>query len=376
MTLGFNHFIAPKPTAIMVQSQSVANALSIMASLPREGGDERHIGINEWVDRVRLSLSDDQLYNVTLVMWGVGIDGLLNAIDNPEANDNFELFMDALEQVSAETLRDTCLYWMVNSAHWTVFVESPPYESVSNEELLQDRERFIAYLEQKIAKDNLQQYFEAIADLYFDPRRLKQLTLSVLHNLWEAYFKPEWMRHQQEITRVVEAFSQVDTSGMTSFDALQIITGRDLRPVFRADVLPTFERIICIPSKHNGPYVMWFGNETTLYVVFTARMPSGVLLTGQNVPDLNVLIQRFKALSDDNRIQVLLAIRDQKELSTQDIIEQFDLNKSAVSRYLGQLFANGFIQERRDTDGKTKYYSINYTVVDTFLQSIAQVLNP
>lgn len=64
------------------------------------------------------------------------------------------------------------------------------------------------------------------------------------------------------------------------------------------------------------------------------------------------------------------------ELSTQDIIERFDLNKSAASRYLGQLFANGFIQERRDTNGKTKFYSIKDDVIDEFLQSIAKLLKP
>jgi len=374
MTLGFNHYIAPKPTTVLVQSQSVANALSIMASLPREGGDERHIGINEWVDRVRLSLTDEKLYRVALVMWGVGIEGLLNVIENPDAHDNFELFLDELEHVPAETLRDSCLYWMVNSVHWSVFVEAPSFSVVSIDDLLADRKQFIAHLHQKIAKDNLQQYFEAIADLYFAPSQLKQLTISVLQDLWQDHFKAEWARHQHEIAQVVEAFLLVDTSSMAAFDALQVITGRDLRPVFRADILPTFERIICVPSKHNGPYVMWFGNQSTLYIIFTARMPSGALLVGQSEPDLNVLIQRFKALSDDNRMQVLLAIRDQGELSTQDIIEQFDLNKSAVSRYLGQLFANGFIQERRDTDGKTKYYSINNDMVDSFLQSIAHIL--
>jgi len=50
---------------------------------------------------------------------------------------------------------------------------------------------------------------------------------------------------------------------------------------------------------------MWFGDDMTLYVVFTAQMPSGVLLAGQREPDLMVMIQRFKALSDENRMQVL-----------------------------------------------------------------------
>lgn len=374
MTLRPHYVIAPKPTQVAVASQSVANILSIMTSLPREGGDERHIGVNEWVDRVRLSRSDEQIHQVTQVMWGVGIEGILNAVPDRQARDDFELFLEHLEQVPANKLRDTCLHWLLHSVHRKVFLDGDAFTPTTLQKLLNSREQFISYLTENASKKLIQDNFESIADLYFDPPYLKELTLSVLSDLWHTHFKAELARHQAEIDRVVEAFAQVDLSGMTTFEAMQVITGRDLRPVFRADALAQFEQILFVPSKHNGPYIMWFGDKTTLYIIFTARMPASSIIAGGQEPDLNVLIQRFKALSDDNRMQVLLAIREQEELSTQDIIEQFDLNKSAASRYLGQLLANGFITERRDSDGKTKYYSLNTDVVDAFLQSIARVL--
>lgn len=374
MTLGLNYVIAPKPTQIVVRSQSAANILAIMGGLPRSGGDERHIGINEWVDRVRLALSEDQLHQVTLVTWGLGVEGLLNCVPDVEARESFDTYLAHLDALPAENMRDTCLYWMLHSAHRAVYIDAEPINHPSIDTLLSNREQLIHYLQELTLKEPIYANLEAITDLYFDPDSLKSLTVSVLRNLWQSHFKAEWARHQPEIDRVVDAFAHIDVSGMATFEAIQVITGRDLRGVFRADRLSRFEQLIFVPSKHNGPYVMWFGDNTRLYIVFTARMPSTALLSERDTADLNVLIQRFKALSDDNRMQVLLAIREQGELSTQDIIEQFDLNKSAASRYLGQLLANGFITERRDTDGKTKYYSINPDVIDTFLQAIAQLL--
>ncbi|GEM_PF-880805 len=375
MTFGLNHIIAPQPVGISVQSKTVADVLATIGLLPRQGGDERHIGINEWVDRVRLSLSEDLLYNTTLVIWGLGIEGLLNAVDDPTVFDDFSAYLQKLSNVNPEKFRDTCLHWFINSAYRRVLTEATPFETVDMSDLLEDRAFFIDYVHRNVKKNYLEDATVAMVDLYLNPQQTHQLALQVLTDLWETYFCDEWTRHQRDIQRVEEAFKHVDTTNVPTFEAIQMITGRDLRPVFRPTELSQFEQLIFVPSTHNGPYVVWFGNDTTLYVIFTARMPAEVHTTDKiDKPDINVLIQRFKALSDDNRVTVLLAIREHGELSTQDIIEQFDLNKSAASRYLGQLLANGFILERRDTDGKTKFYSINDDVIDEFLQSIAHLL--
>ncbi len=368
MTLPYT--LAPEPPQLVVQTQPVAHALAIMSALPR-GGDDRHIGVDEWVDRVRLTLTDQQLAAVTLVMWGLGVEGLLNAVD---PSDDFSTFYQSLADLSPGQLRDSCLYWLVHSTHRAVFSEAEINHEIPFAELQDNRDQFARYLEANVPKKIIGGNLNAVIDLYFDPQRLHALTLNVLHDLWHGHFKAEWQRQESAIQRVVRAFAQVDLRNLATFDALHAITGRDLRPIFRADVVARFERIVCIPSRHNGPYVMWFGNETTLYIVFTARMPTARWLSASTEPDLNMLIQHLKALADDNRLQVLLAIREQGELSTQDIIEQFDLNKSAASRYLSQLFANGFIAERRDVDGKTKYYSVNHAKIDEFLGTIGQVL--
>ncbi len=374
MTFGLHRIIAPKPTQLRVQSYVVADILATIGLLPRTGGDERHIGINEWVDRVRLSLSERDLYDTTLVIWGLGIEGLFNAVRNPLARDDFELFVQELAEMPALELRDSCLYWLIHSTHLKVFTEAESFDVVNPPDLLASRDLFLMYLNDNIIKDYLQNDFSVLVDLYFNPQALQDLVVRVLKALWDTYFCDEWRRHEADIKQVVQSFEQVDVTGLATFDAIQVITGRDLRAVFHAEVLAEFEQIVCIPSKHNGPYVVWFGDATTLYIIFTARVASPISLVGTQKPDLNVLIQRFKALSDDNRIHVLLAIREQRELSTQDIIEQFDLNKSAASRYLGQLLANGFIVERRDTDGKTKFYSIDDTVIDEFLLAISHLL--
>lgn len=374
MTFGLNHIIAPQPVTLSVQTHTVADVLATIALLPRQGGDERHIGINEWVDRVRLSLSEQQLYETTLVIWGLGNEGLNNAVDDPTVQNDFPKFIEKLSALSPEHLRDTCLHWLIYSTHRRVYIDVDPFEAVNIADLLADRDFFINYVDLNVRKNYLAENTAHMVDLYLNPKQAHQMAIRVLTHLWETYFCDEWKRHQHEIHQVEQAFSQVNLSALSTFEAMQRITGRDLRPVFEPSELSKLEKIIFVPSKHNGPYVVWFGNNTTLYVIFTARLPAEFVPTGRAQPDVNVVIQRFKALSDDNRVTVLLAIREQGELSTQDIIEQFDLNKSAASRYLGQLMANGFIQERRDTDGKTKFYSINDDVIDEFLQSIARLL--
>lgn len=376
MTFGLSHIIAPQPTQVTVQAHTVADVLATIALLTRKGGDDRHIGINEWVDRTRLALSDKQIDELTLVMWGMGIEGLLNAVDDPTVMNDFPQYIQRLSDLDPIDFRDTCLHWLIHSTHRRVFVEVEPLDPISPDKLLFSRDRFEDYLHDNITKTYLQDNFDTMADLYFNPTDMHLLAIRVLRDLWETHFCDEWARHNAEIHQVVQAFNQVDTSSLPTYEAMQIITGRDLRSIFRDHELAQLERIVFVPSKHNGPYVTWFGNASTLYVIFTARMPKSTTITDVGKPDVNVLIQQFKALSDDNRVTVLLAIREQGELSTQDIIEQFDLNKSAASRYLGQLYANGFIQERRDTDGKTKLYSIDEAVMDNFLQSITRLLKP
>ena len=71
------------------------------------------------------------------------------------------------------------------------------------------------------------------------------------------------------------------------------------------------------------------------------------------------LLNRFKALADENRIKILELLRDEGELSTQDLMERLRLSKSAASRHLRLLRANSFIDEIRAADGVKKFYRLN-----------------
>jgi len=373
MTFGLNQIIAPKPIRIEVQAQPVCHALAIMNFLPHGVEDERTIGINEWVDRVRLSLSPQQLHEVTLAVWAIGIEGLMNMFEDESVLDDFSTYLKLLGDLPAQEIRDTCLYWFVNSPHRRVLIDADPLEIIPVKELLSNEARFRQYILDSFPRKIVGDYIDELIKLYVNPTLLKEVCIRVLNHLWYSYFEAEWARRHDEIQQVVQAFAHVDTSRMTTFEAMQAITGRDLSQIFDAQAIASFERIIFIPSKHNGPYVVWFGNATTLKILFTARIPS--IISGEiNKPDVNTLIQRFKALSDDNRLKILLVLKERGELSTQQIIDLFDYNKSAVSRYLGQLFATGFITERRDDDGKSKYYQLNPAIVDEFVQAIAYLL--
>ena len=67
---------------------------------------------------------------------------------------------------------------------------------------------------------------------------------------------------------------------------------------------------------------MWSGQGDVFRLTFSAHIPQGV--PSRSAPLLNQteLLNRLKALADENRIKILHLLRDSGELSTQDIMER------------------------------------------------------
>jgi DNA-binding transcriptional ArsR family regulator len=205
-------------------------------------------------------------------------------------------------------------------------------------------------------------------ELLNDPSRLQEALVDLLDTLWFDYFKPEWEVVRPGLESVVRAMSAVALDTLPLYEAMQAVTGRDLRGIFDDEELATFERIEFIPSKHNGPYISWFGNAHTLWIAYGARMPAADLV------DTDQLLNYLNALGDATRLNILKALREQGELSTQQIMDLFDLNKSAASRHLRQLRANELIVEHREPDNKTKIYSLHSDTIAEVIKNIAQLL--
>jgi DNA-binding transcriptional ArsR family regulator len=65
-------------------------------------------------------------------------------------------------------------------------------------------------------------------------------------------------------------------------------------------------------------------------------------------PELITLIaERFKALAEPARLQILSCLRG-GEMTVSDLVEETGLGQANVSRHLQSLYATGFVQRRKE----------------------------
>ena len=73
-------------------------------------------------------------------------------------------------------------------------------------------------------------------------------------------------------------------------------------------------------------------------------------------PDvLQLIAQRFRALAEPARLQILQALRE-GELSVGDLVHETALSQANVSKHLQQLYALGYVRRRKE--GLYAYYAI------------------
>lgn len=82
-----------------------------------------------------------------------------------------------------------------------------------------------------------------------------------------------------------------------------------------------------------------------------------VLEGAQSCCDFKSLVAVFKALSDENRQRMLLALEENGEMSVGQLVERFGLSQPTMSHHLGVLKNAGLVNDRRE--GQFIYYSIN-----------------
>ncbi len=169
----------------------------------------------------------------------------------------------------------------------------------------------------------------------------------------------------------VDAFSQVDLSGMSRSEVVEFIADRKLEDGRLQQKLDTAERLVFVPSAHLGPYLSFFKSNGVLGVLFRARLPEG---TRFDAPDLSRadLVVRLNALADDTRLRILKLLAQEGELRSPDIMERVALSQSAASRHLKQLSATGYLSERR-CDG-AKCYQLNADRVQDTLRALSAFL--
>jgi DNA-binding transcriptional ArsR family regulator len=331
-------------------------------------------GVAEALGRIADKLSPQQKERHRLIFLGLGSEALAAPVQI-HAQTTFPQYIAALESLNAVVLRDSLLYALSHSAHLRVYSDAPLLPTIP-EDLLEDEASYVAFMERGTKQKNKSAPHQAMYTFMLQPDRLQQTLCEHFRLLWREALLVEWERSQPLLEDVVQAFGQVDLpTHTTPIDVLEFVSGRNLRDVLDANALMQFQKILLIPSRHTGPYVSWFGDDHQLYFIFGARKPNTAEM-GVRVLDKPEMLYRLQALTDEVRLDILLTIHRHGELSTQQIMDIFDLNKSTASRHLRLLRASELIHERRDTDNKGKFYSLNPSCIHALIATLTALFVP
>jgi DNA-binding transcriptional ArsR family regulator len=126
-----------------------------------------------------------------------------------------------------------------------------------------------------------------------------------------------------------------------------------------------------MPNPHIGPYVTRMYCNDRVILVFGARQPEDASV---RIPELDRadIVARMSALADDTRLRILQMIAESGELRSQDIMQEIKLSQPSVSRYLTQLTATGYLQERRVNGSKA--YALNHDRIEKTLKAVHKFL--
>ena len=78
-------------------------------------------------------------------------------------------------------------------------------------------------------------------------------------------------------------------------------------------------------------------------------------------------IRFFKALANDERLEIIKLLKKNKEMYAQDVERHFFLEQSTTSHHLNTLKRAGITKSRKE--GRNIYYSVDY---ERFLETLAE----
>jgi len=289
--------------------------------------------------------------------------GFFFALVPDESGITFPAYLVRLGNMEPDAIRDKLL-----NAYANVLLNDKRPESVDWDQVLTSKDTYIAFLEQRFGKEHTDVKIEKRAyELVIDPPALKEFLVSHMNWLWETYIAPEWTRVQPMLQESARSFKGFDLTNMTRIEAAKFVTGQDLDESRWCEKLDSVERVVFVPNAHIGPYTHTLYANKTLYVIFGARQPEG---TADRIPELDrtEIVARLSALADVTRLHILQLVAEKGELRVQDVMEEINLSQPSVSRYLTQLTASGYLQERRESG--TKVYVLNKDRIEKTLKAI------
>ena len=341
-------------------------AINAFGSMLLVAAEEDEPGIHEWVSKTRARMTPEERDRHKLVMIG-----LHYAILPHRSGLTFEEYLDRLDSTAPEKLKDRLLF-AYSRIHITEESQKEAGNSVDWENILASSENYVDFLRHRFGVELTDEEMEAEAYRYVvEPEALKELVTSHLHWFWDTYLQAEWTRVRPMLEASVNAFNQIDLSGRTRTEIIQFITGKEVSESKWSNELLSAKDVVFIPNAHFGPYMKATKIADNLYIHFGAHLPEG---SDVRIPELDraEIVSRLSALADDTRLNILQMIVEQGEMRSQEIMEATGLSQPSVSRYLTQLTAAGYLQERRESGAKV--YILNRDRIEKTLKAVQAFL--
>jgi DNA-binding transcriptional ArsR family regulator len=341
-------------------------ALNAFGSMLLLSQAEDHPGIHEWISKVRVQMSAEERARHKLVLIG-----LHYAVIPTRAGIPFETYLEDLEATPASALRERLL-----TAYAGICLTKEQQADFSApidwDEVLSSAKNYVDFLRGRFGEEMTDEEMEARAYQYvIDPAALKQLVIGHLRWFWKNYLQAEWNRVRPMLEESARAFNQVDLGGKTRLEIVEFVTGKEINESKWGDELLSAKELIFIPNAHFGPYMRAMKLNDNFYIYFGAHLPEG---SDIRVPELDraEIVSRISALADDTRLQILQMIAEHGEMRSQEIMEAINLSQPSVSRYLSQLTAAGYLQERRANGAKA--YILNEDRIEKTLKAVRAFL--
>jgi DNA-binding transcriptional ArsR family regulator len=337
-------------------------ALNLFGSMLLVAAGEDEPGIHEWVSKTRSRMSSEERIRHKLVMIGYHYAVLPN-----KPGSSFGEYLGGLDTTPPSQMRERLL-----KAYSTICMTDKAREEAGKpvdwDKVLSSSQNYVNFLRHRFGDELTDEEMESQAYQYvIDPVAMKQLITGHMRWFWENYLQTEWTRVRPMLEASARAFNQVDVSGKSRTEIVQFVTGKEVNESKWGNDLLKSKELVFIPNAHFGPYMRAAKVGEILYIYFGAHLPEG---SDIRIPELDraEIVSRLSALADDTRLNILQMIVEKGEMRSQEIIEATNLSQPSVSRYLTQLTATGYLQERRENGAKV--YVLNRDRIEKTLKAV------
>jgi len=343
----------------LVMVEPALNAFGTMLLISKAEDDP---GIHEWVTRTRAAMSTEERFRHKLVTIGFHYSILPRV---PGAT--FEAYIASLESTAPSAFRQRLLD-AYSKICLTKEAQKEPDKVVDWDDILSSASSYVEFLKSRFGEEHVDDEIETRAYEYvIDPAALKQLITGHIRWFWKNHLQTEWNRVRPMLEETARAFNEIDVSNMSRLELIQFVTGKEYTETKWGNELQNAKELIFIPSAHFGPYIRGDKVRDNFYIYFGAHMPEG---SEVRIPELDraEIVARLSALADDTRLNILQMIAENGQMRSQEIMEAINLSQPSVSRYLTQLTATGYLQERRENGAKV--YILNQDRIEKTLKAV------